>query len=278
MIDSSAIEHIRAMSDIVSVIGQIVDLRPAGKELRGLCPFHDDHNPSLCVNPDKQRWYCHPCGAGGDVFKFVMRHDNVPFPVAVRKLAMATGSEPLQQARATRHPGVTVSQFARIKNLELNVVQALGITDGIWKGSPAVFFPYFVNGVDEQPAAIHVRRTLGKTAEIARFEWRKGDEPIPYGVWLLPTSRARQRGFVLLVEGESDVITLVQRNIPAVGVPGNHWKESWSRFLDEIERIVVVVEPDDGGKRLIESVRKSSLWPRCFLGSTRGAVATEGVA
>ncbi len=279
MIDSTTIERVRAASDIVNVIRQTIALKSVGKELRGLCPFHDDHQPSLAVNPEKQRWFCHPCGTSGDVFKFVMLRDDVTFPVAVSTLAANAGIQIVTRRTLPRHEGITVSQLARAKNLEVDVLQALGIMDGVWKGSPAVFFPYFVTGQDEKPVAIHVRRTLAKTADVSRFEWRKGDEPLPYGLWLLPTSNAKERGFVLLVEGETDVVTLIQQNIPAIGVPGNHWKESWSRFLDDVDRIVVVVERDDGGRRLVESLRKSSLWARCSMNSISPSVATtEGVA
>jgi DNA primase len=63
-----------------------VELRPAGKELVGLCPFHDDRHPSFSVNPDKEKWHCFGCQAGGDVVTFVMRMENIGYKAALEML------------------------------------------------------------------------------------------------------------------------------------------------------------------------------------------------
>lgn len=76
----------RVKRDIVEVIGGYVDLRAAGTTQAprwdGLCPFHDDHNPSLSVYENSQRYVCWSCGAKGDVIDFLMRKLNIPFSVA----------------------------------------------------------------------------------------------------------------------------------------------------------------------------------------------------
>jgi DNA primase len=63
-----------------------VELRRAGKELVGLCPFHDDRHPSFSVNPDKEKWHCFGCQAGGDVVTFVMRMENIDYKSALKML------------------------------------------------------------------------------------------------------------------------------------------------------------------------------------------------
>ena len=279
MIDSSTIDQIREATDLVVLIGETVELKPLGPELRGLCPFHNDHNPSLRVSPDKQRWYCYPCQKGGDVFTFLRERDGLSFVDAVRELGKRAGIEIVEE-RSTgpvrTRSGITVAEWVRAKRLDAELVRALNITDTIWKGAAAISFPYYISGGDPAPAAVHVRRTLEKEPHIPRFEWRKGDRVLPYGLWLLPSSRAKESGSVMLVEGESDFVSLLQRNIAVLGVPGNQWQESWSHFLNGIERIVVVVEPDDGGRRFVESLSKSSLWNRCRMvtfGSTSAAEA-----
>lgn len=267
MIEASVISRVREVTDLVVIIGETVDLKPAGRERRGLCPFHDDHEPSLCVSPEKQCWFCHPCGRHGDVFAWLMARDGLAFPEAVRALGKRAGIEFVEERRdmpRRTRPGVTVAEWVRAKRLDPDLVRALNITDTIWKGAPAVSFPYYVSSRDPKPAAVHVRRTLEKDPDVPRFEWRRGDKPLPYGLWLLSTSRAKERG-LMLVEGESDFISLLQGNIAALGVPGNRWQESWSHYLDGIEKVLVVVEPDDGGQRLVESLSKSSLWVRCQL-------------
>ena len=77
--------------DIVSLVGENLQLRRAGSKFKALCPFHDDHNPSLEINPERQSYKCWSCGAGGDVFDFVKNYEHVDFPEAMRMLAERAG-------------------------------------------------------------------------------------------------------------------------------------------------------------------------------------------
>ena len=77
--------------DIVSLVGESLQLRRAGSKFKALCPFHDDHNPSLEINPERQSYKCWSCGAGGDVFDFVQNYEHVDFPEAMRMLAERAG-------------------------------------------------------------------------------------------------------------------------------------------------------------------------------------------
>lgn len=78
-------------TDLVDVVGERVSLKRRGKEYVGLCPFHNDHKPSLSVSPKKQIFKCWSCGAGGDVIKFVQMLDRVDFREALAKLARRAG-------------------------------------------------------------------------------------------------------------------------------------------------------------------------------------------
>ncbi|WP_428386616.1 DNA primase [Mucisphaera sp.] len=91
-------------SDIVGVVGEQLALKPKGREFVGLCPFHDDRNPSMCVVPEKQIFHCFVCGAGGDVFSFVMRYHRLSFPEALKHLAERAGIE-LTGRRQQRNDG-----------------------------------------------------------------------------------------------------------------------------------------------------------------------------
>jgi DNA primase len=77
--------------DIVALVGEYLPLRRAGSKYKALCPFHDDHNPSLELNPDRQSFKCWSCGVGGDVFDFVKNYEHVDFPEALRMLADRAG-------------------------------------------------------------------------------------------------------------------------------------------------------------------------------------------
>jgi len=91
LIADHILEQIRQNNDIVEVIGSYFPLKRAGANFRALCPFHKEKTPSFNVNPQKQIWHCFGCGAGGDVFTFVMKFENLDFISAVRRLAERTG-------------------------------------------------------------------------------------------------------------------------------------------------------------------------------------------
>lgn len=86
-IPEELIDSIRSQADIVDVVSDYVTLRKAGKNYKGLCPFHDEKTPSFSVNPERQIYHCFGCGKGGNVFSFLMEHENVTFVEAVRHIA-----------------------------------------------------------------------------------------------------------------------------------------------------------------------------------------------
>jgi DNA primase len=83
--------EIRSGIDIVELVGRFVNLRKAGANWKGLCPFHAEKTPSFTVNPSKGIFHCFGCGVGGDAFGFLMRQDRLTFPEAVRALARTAG-------------------------------------------------------------------------------------------------------------------------------------------------------------------------------------------
>lgn len=85
------LDSIRSRVDIVQVIGECVPLKKRGNNYVGSCPFHQEKNPSFTVSPEKQIFYCFGCGAGGNVFKFLMLYNNIGFYEAVRLLADRAG-------------------------------------------------------------------------------------------------------------------------------------------------------------------------------------------
>ncbi|HXJ17221.1 MAG TPA: DNA primase [Candidatus Polarisedimenticolia bacterium] len=84
-------EKVKQQADIVRVIGEYVRLKKTGQNFTGLCPFHQEKTPSFAVHPVRQIYHCFGCGAGGDVFKFVMELDKCAFPEAVRTVAEKCG-------------------------------------------------------------------------------------------------------------------------------------------------------------------------------------------
>jgi len=90
-IPDSVIDEVRDRTDIVGVVSQSVSLKKVGKNYKGLCPFHSEKTPSFTVSPEKRIYHCFGCGAGGNVFKFVMETQNISFLEAVRKLSQNAG-------------------------------------------------------------------------------------------------------------------------------------------------------------------------------------------
>lgn len=86
-IPESKISEVASAADIVQVISNYVDLKRAGKDYRGICPFHGDKDPSFYVSPSKNIFHCFGCATGGSVFNFVMKMENVSFVEAVKILA-----------------------------------------------------------------------------------------------------------------------------------------------------------------------------------------------
>jgi len=104
--DESLKNQIRQATDIVDLISEHLTLQRKGKDWVGICPFHQDHRPSMYVSPAKELFKCFACGAGGDVFKFVQMRENLSFPEAIERLAERAGIKVEKVSRPqNRRPG-----------------------------------------------------------------------------------------------------------------------------------------------------------------------------
>lgn len=125
--DNSLIEQIRESNNIVDVISAYLPLQRSGSNYKGLCPFHDDRNPSMMISEQKQIFKCFVCGKGGNVFTFVQEYEKINFMEAVRKLAQRVG--------------ITVQQTASDKRAESKKTKLLNIY--------RLANEYFVNNLKE---------------------------------------------------------------------------------------------------------------------------------
>ncbi len=230
-------------------------------------PDHDDHNPSFMVNTTTNVWKCFGCDRGGDVIDLVMLLDTVTRQDAIEQLlamrgdsekpdAPASGRD--QDARLESVPqGCTREQVGEAKGVPADFLVRCGWTTiPEYMGAPAVRIPYHDEAGEER--AVRYRAAL--TGD-GRFRWKKNARPMLYGLGHLV--EARHHGYVILVEGETDTVTLWYQGFPAVGVPGaGTWKDSWATELDTVKTIYLVVEPDTGGEQLLAALSDSTLRDR----------------
>ena len=109
-IPNEFVDEVRNRFDVVELVSEYVQLKKAGQNYFGLCPFHGEKTPSFSVSQDKQIFHCFGCGEGGNVFTFLMKMEGIPFPEAVKDLASRAGmtlpnsvtSDVSQQAEKTK--------------------------------------------------------------------------------------------------------------------------------------------------------------------------------
>ena len=157
-IPEPVLEQIRQHNDVVEVIGSYFPLKRAGVNFRALCPFHKEKTPSFNVNPQKQIWHCFGCGAGGDIFTFVMKYENLDFVAAVRRLAKRGGIK-LEYEEHAGDPGRDLKEsLLKLHDLASN---------------------FFHHNLMKEPGAAVAREYLKKrgiTSETAK-KWRLGYAP-----------------------------------------------------------------------------------------------------
>lgn len=117
----SFIEELKMRNNLETVIGKYVDLKRAGSNLTGCCPFHSERTPSFTVFPEKN-FYCFGCGAGGDVITFIMRIENLDYPGAIRYLADAAGIEVPKDEGFVPHKKQEI--LTRERNYLMNTIAA----------------------------------------------------------------------------------------------------------------------------------------------------------
>lgn len=142
-ISEEDIRRIREANDIVAVFGDRVPVKQKGRDFWCCCPIHEEKSPSCKLDPAAQLWHCFGCGAGGDVFSFIMQADDLSFPEAARKLAERAN---IQIVEVGGKPGVDQGYKTRLK--------------GVMKESAHFYHLQLMRGKDAGAAA--ARSYLGK--------------------------------------------------------------------------------------------------------------------
>ena len=141
------IEEVRMKNDIVDVVSQYVKLNRRGNTYFGLCPFHNEKTPSFSVTPSKQMYYCFGCGAGGNVYNFVMEYENYTFGEALQQLADRAGVQ-LPKIEYSREAREKAEKRATL--LEINKLAASYFYYQLRRENGSQAYAYLINrGVSE---------------------------------------------------------------------------------------------------------------------------------
>lgn len=203
-----------------------------------LCPFHADTNPSFSVHEDYKRWKCWTCGSGGIKKLTEMFGDDYTPPVRP-----TTKEKKTRTKGGGRFAGCTLSELAQAKNLPIEHLRSLGWQDATYAGKSVVAIPY-QNGI---------RYRVGLTGD--RFRWGKNTKVRLYGLDKL--EEYRSSGWVLFVEGETDVAAGRLMDLPVIGVPGAAtWKDEWVHQFQGCQ-IYVWKEPDQAGETFAKKLAES---------------------
>src|SRR5215213_613957 len=257
------------LADFEDVLDKLSVVSRNGEKAMSFCPAHDDSsNPSLSLKAENGRLLLH-CFAGcqpedilskiglgmKDLFSEGGGGSSIPPCTPARLHAQSenphtNGQNERASGNARHEHGCTLKEYSEMKKLPESFLRGLGLRGVTYLEKPAVRIPY--PDEEGQEAAVRFRVSLDGAE---KFMWRSGNQPLPYGLRLL--GEARASGLVVLVEGESDCHTLWFYEITALGIPGaRNWRDGWATYLDGIEKIYAVIEPDQGGDTFREQLTR----------------------
>jgi MarR family len=255
------------LADFAHVLDRLEVASRNGEKAMCFCPAHEDHNsPSLSLKAENGKLLLH-CFGGcqpedivsemglemKDLFSEGGGGSPIPSNTPARLHAQSenphsNGHNGRASGDARSEHGCTLKEYSEEKKLPEGFLRGLGLKEITYSEKPAVRIPY--PDEEGQESAVRFRVSVDGAE---KFRWRSGDRPLPYGLKLL--GEAREAGFVVLVEGESDCHTLWYHEIPALGIPGaSNWRDKWAAYLEGIEKIYAVIEPDQGGDTLREKL------------------------
>ena len=158
MFSNTELQEIRNSVDIVDVVSSYLNLTAHGKNYFGVCTFHDDHSPSMCVSKEKQIYTCFVCGATGNVFQFIKEYENISFTEAVKKVALIGGIEvkidemktlkkesnlydiynltnKIYQLNLNTTMGISAKEYLKKRGIDDTIIKEFGIGLSLTKGN-----------------------------------------------------------------------------------------------------------------------------------------------
>ena len=274
---------IKQSIDLVSIISESVQLKRSGRRLMGLCPFHSEKHPSFCVDPEKQLFYCHGCGAGGDVFNFVMKLHNYSFHEALTFLAEKAGIREiederlkfLKQLQTLFRKTLLLSQKAKIyltkrkitpekaehfgmglapKNLLQILKEKNQLLQAQMSGFKNENFIRLLQGRLTLPFYDRCGNLVGFAArtlnnQAPKYINTEETEFFKKKNLLFGLNFLKQREKVYIVEGYFDCISCLINGIPSVAAGSTSLTTHQAKLLKGFDRVVVAFDGDHAGKK-----------------------------
>lgn len=217
------------------------EMKPTGQnKMLVHCPFHDDQHASMWFNVENGLWKCEACGESGNGQTFLEKIENIDGKEAYKRLLKIAGEYKESKKKMVKY---TVEDYCNEKHFPIEYITSLGIKNG----KVGISIPY----MDESGQIIANRQRYHPQSSM-RFSWNRGSKVHLYGLWKL--NEFREKGYAILVEGESDAQTLWLYDIPALGVPGaSTFNPDWVPVLEGL-KIYIHQEPDLGGETFLKKV------------------------
>jgi hypothetical protein len=234
------------------VLERLERVKRSGEGWIASCPAHEDRHASLSIGVGDDGRALVKCFAGCSVDDVVRA-----LGLEMRDLYPEGGGGvvcPSRTHATVQRSGCTLAEYAESKRLPADFLHALGVAEITYLKSPAVRIPYLDAHGEE--ACVRFRVSLDGDVKVKS---QKGSKLCLYGLNRL--KRAREAGYVVLVEGESDTQTLWLHGFPALGLPGaGNWNEERDApHVKGFDAIYVVIEPDQGGQAVLDWVRASKI-------------------
>lgn len=248
------------------VTGRLEGLETHGEYAKAYCPVHPNTDtPALSVikKDDGVTFKCH----GADCPRSEI---CTAIGIKEKDLYVENGRGVLVVMPGGKNEA-TLEAYSEKVGIPAERLKEWGLEEAKRNGKVFLKIPYYdEHGVEQ---TVRRRHALEKSPEGAdrRFSWPRGAKLIPYGLEQL--DRIKEDGYVFLVEGESDQQTLRYHDIRSLGIPGsNNWKDEWADYLEGVERIYAVIEPDQGGDAFEKKLADSPLCGRIRLVDLGGDV------
>ena len=214
----------------------------SGHNLTGLCPFHDDHNSSFSVDLKTGKWHCHSENTGGNFVSFYAQINGIDTKEAYKQILEKYGVSEDPEDRANKR-SYTLSEYAAAKHLPEEWLKAefrLRTQTDRKDGTKYLAEPY----MNERGREVTFRKRYANK-EI-RWKWGSSGKIVLYGEWRL--HQIREKGYAVIVEGESDTQSLWYMGIAAIGIPGaSMFKPEQSELLKGL-KLYIHQENDHGGE------------------------------